>query len=185
MSILFLVGARASGKTTLGKRLSQCLDLPFADTDHYLLRADGRTVADIVAAEGWPGFRAKERAALLHVTRTFSGGGVVSTGGGIVLDAANRNLMRERGTVFYLSAPIELLAERLRRNPLTAQRPSLTGSGLIEELRLVLEERQPFYRSAAHHILDARRPLEELCREIKGLLAAPPAENDADHAPLA
>ena len=57
MGILFLVGARASGKTTIGKAVAKILGLPFADTDQRLLESAGRTVDQIVEAEGWPGFR--------------------------------------------------------------------------------------------------------------------------------
>jgi len=133
MSILFLVGARASGKTTIGKALAKKLDLPFADTDQHLLDSAGRTVDQIVAEEGWPGFRTRESAALRDVADAHRGGCVVATGGGMVLAEANRQLMRQRGMVVFLDAPVQVLAERLGRNPLNSQRPSLTGQGLVEE----------------------------------------------------
>ena len=172
MTTIFLVGARAAGKTTIGKALAQFLGLPFIDTDQYLLETGGRTVSEIVAAEGWPGFRARESANLLEVADKFSDGGVIATGGGIVLAKGNRELMRERGTVLYLSAPAEVLAQRLSKDPLAYQRPSLTGKGLIEEMAQVLDERQPLYHEAAHHVLDAVHTPEELCKMIKSLLSA-------------
>ena len=84
MSILFLVGARASGKTTIGKALARSLGLPFADTDQHLLHRAGLTVEQIVAAEGWPGFRSRESQALQEVADAHPAGCVVSTGGGMV-----------------------------------------------------------------------------------------------------
>ena len=65
MDVIFLVGARACGKTTVGKALAKKLKLPFADTDQHLLDNAGRSVDQIVEAEGWPDFasaRARPRA---------------------------------------------------------------------------------------------------------------------------
>ena len=169
MGILYLVGARASGKTTIGKTLANKLGLPFADTDQHLLESAGRTVDQIVEAEGWPGFRQRESAALREVTDAHKGGCVVSTGGGMVLAEANRTLMRQCGMVVFLDAPVDVLADRLGRNPLNSQRPSLTGKGLVEEISDVLNERRPLYEAAAHHIVDASRPLSSICRHIADL----------------
>ena len=169
MGILYLVGARASGKTTVGKTLANKLGLPFADTDQHLLESAGRTVDQIVEAEGWPGFRQRESAALREVTDAHKGGCVVSTGGGMVLSEANRTLMRQRGMVVFLDAPVDVLADRLGRNPLNSQRPSLTGKGLVEEISDVLNERRPLYEAAAHHVVDASRPLLSICRYIADL----------------
>ncbi len=169
MSILFLVGARASGKTTIGKALAKSLGLPFVDTDQHMLRGVGLTVEQIVAAEGWPGFRNRESRALQEVAELHAAGGVVSTGGGMVLAEENRLLMRQRGMVVFLDAPVQTLAERLSRNPVATQRPSLTGKGLIEEIGQVLEERRHLYEQAAHHVVDASRPMLAVCREIEQL----------------
>ena len=169
MDILFLVGARASGKTTIGKAVAKKLSLPFADTDQRLLETAGRTVDQIVEAEGWPGFRQRESQALRDVAKIHTDGCVVATGGGMVLAEANRTFMRQHGVVFFLDAPVQVLAERLGRNPLNSQRPSLTGKGLVEEISEVLNERRPLYEAAAHHVVDASRPLPSICRYIAGL----------------
>ena len=169
MDILFLVGARASGKTTIGKAVAKKLSLPFADTDQRLLETAGHTVDQIVEAEGWPGFRQRESQALRDVAQIYADGCVVATGGGMVLAEANRTFMRQHGVVFFLDAPVQVLAERLGRNPLNSQRPSLTGKGLVEEISEVLNERRPLYEAAAHHVVDASRPLPSICRHIAGL----------------
>ena len=169
MDVIFLVGARACGKTTVGKALAKKLKLPFADTDQHLLDNAGRSVDQIVEAEGWAGFRQRESAALHEVTNARTHGGVISTGGGMVLAETNRVFMRQYGMVVFLDAPVEVLAERLGRNPLSSQRPSLTGKGLMEEIGDVLKERRPLYEAAAHHIVDATRPLPSICRHIADL----------------
>ena len=172
MDVIFLVGARACGKTTVGKALAKKLKLPFADTDQHLLDNAGRSVDQIVEAEGWAGFRQRESAALREVTNARTHGGVISTGGGMVLAEANRVFMRQYGMVVFLDAPVEVLAERLGRNPLSSQRPSLTGKGQVEEIGDVLKERRPLYEAAAHHIVDATRPLPSICRHIADLWKA-------------
>lgn len=152
---IFMVGARASGKTTIGRALADALGMAFVDTDHYMLETSSLTVAEVVASEGWEGFRTRESEALRIVTQP---GVVVATGGGMVLAQANRDFMRERGTVFYLCAPASLLAARLESSPESAQRPSLTGRSIVDEVNEVLAAREKLYRDTAHHVLDASAP---------------------------
>ncbi|MDE6735392.1 MAG: shikimate kinase II, partial [Desulfovibrio sp.] len=64
MDIVFLVGGRGAGKTTVGRALARELSCGFTDMDDFLCARAGMSVADIVAAEGWEGFRARECAAL-------------------------------------------------------------------------------------------------------------------------
>ena len=155
-SSIFLIGARASGKTTIGRALAEALKYNFVDTDMYLQEIMHMTVADVVAREGWIGFRRRESEALMAVTMP---GTVIATGGGMVLSAANRAFMRANGTVLYLNVPADVMAARLAVDPHTAQRPTLTGRSIIEEVADVLESREPLYRETAHHVLDASAPV--------------------------
>jgi shikimate kinase len=164
---IFLVGARASGKTTVGQALAKALECNFVDTDQYMLETTSLTVADVVAKEGWEGFRRRESEALRTVTEP---GKVIATGGGMVLSEANRDYMRSHGTVLYLSAPASVLAGRLEANPEEAQRPTLTGRPIVEEMSDVLAAREPLYRGAAHHILDATAPLRDVIAQALALL---------------
>jgi len=156
---IYLIGARASGKTTLGKKLAARLARPFVDTDRRVRLNTGKTVAELVEEGGWPAFREAEGVALAEVA-VFSGQ-VVSCGGGIVLAQDNCELL-QRGIVLYLKAPAEVLAERLMRNPIQAQRPSLTGGGVVDEITRVLDEREALYLACAHAVLPAHTPLPEL-----------------------
>ncbi len=167
---IFLVGARAAGKTTAGRRLALELGLEFVDADHALEEKYGRTVADIVEHEGWEEFRRLESGLLREVTA--GGPQVVATGGGVVLAEANRGYLRERGLVFYLAAPAETLAARLAADPQTGRRPSLTGQPAAEEFVPVLTAREALYRETAHHVIDATAPVETVAAEILAHLRA-------------
>lgn len=161
--IIFLVGARAAGKTTIGRRLARELAMDFVDTDVYMGEIHHLSIAEIVAKEGWDGFRRKESAALREVTAP---GRVIATGGGMVLAEPNRDFMRARGLVFYLAAPAEVLGARLAADPQAAQRPSLTARSAVEEVALVLSEREQLYRGSAHHVINAAAPLETVVETI-------------------
>ena len=101
MSLIYLVGPRACGKTTLGKALSEVLDVPYCDTDHHLCERLGMDVATMVERWGWEGFRSRESESLRLASEELAGRGVVATGGGMVLAEANRRYMREHGRVFF------------------------------------------------------------------------------------
>lgn len=164
---LFLVGPRGCGKTTVGKALANALERRFVDTDQWLQANVQMTVADIVEREGWAGFRAREAAALEAVTAPAT---VVATGGGIILAEQNRHFMRNNGIVIYLSAPVDVLVNRLEAEPEVGLRPTLTGKSLSEEVAEVLEQRDILYRETANIIVDATHEPGQVISEIRALL---------------
>lgn len=173
MAVIFLVGGRGAGKTTVGRALARHLGCAFTDTDQFLCERAGMSVADMVAAGGWGGFRARECAALREaaaIAARAPDGAVIATGGGIVLDAGNRSFLRASGVVFWLSLPPEAAAARLAASPLAAQRPSLTGKSMLEEVREVLAARAPLYAACAHHTVDAAASPPEVCAAVLRLL---------------
>jgi len=167
---IFLVGPRCSGKTTLAGLLAQRFGLSCRDTDAILCAEAGLSVAEIVRREGWAAFRERESRALRAAAIP---GAVVGTGGGVVLDPANRTFMRASGLVMYLEAPAALLAGRLAhdRGIYTEQgRPSLTGEDPEQEMAQVLAERAPLYRESAHYTVDAAPPVQTVLEAISALL---------------
>ncbi|CAM3393115.1 shikimate kinase AroL [Yersinia entomophaga] len=165
---IFMVGARGAGKTTIGKALAQALGYQFIDTDLFMQQSSQLTVAEVVAKEGWKGFRLRESLVLQEVTVPKT---VVATGGGAVLAAENRAFMRRQGIVIYLRAPADILAERLAEEPEDAQRPSLTGKPIAEEIQDVLAVREAMYQEVAHYVLNASQAPQSVVQQILELLA--------------
>lgn len=165
---LFLIGPRASGKTSVARIVASRLDMAHMDTDEMLTAKLGKSIAEVVAEEGWEAFRKLESKVLAEASGP--GNRVIATGGGIVLEQENVALLRKRGPVVYLRADAETLARRLAADPNEAQRPSLTGGGLIEEVAQVLAEREPLYLDCADHIVQSAGGPEAAADEIISLI---------------
>ena len=112
-NLIFLYGAPASGKTTLGRKLGAALGAAFVDLDAEIVAREGRPIPDIFATDGERVFRDIEARTLAAVIDAAAGRTVVSLGGGTLLRDANRALCERAGTVFCLDTPDE--AELARR----------------------------------------------------------------------
>lgn len=161
---IYLIGMRASGKTTVGRALAAALDCAFKDTDAVITEKSGESIDALVARHGWARFREMEKEALAEVATLP--GKVLATGGGIVLDEEDRRLMGETGIMFYLAADAALLAKRLMADPQTEQRPALTVLSLHDEIVTVMSEREPLYMACMDHMLQAHREVEQLVDDI-------------------
>lgn len=168
---VFLIGPRASGKTSLGRLLAERTGAAFVDADAVAVERAGCEIADFVEKEGWAAFRALE-STILDELAARSAPLVAATGGGVVLNPANRSRMREAGVVVYIEVSAQTLADRLGADLLPGQRPSLTGRSPVEEVAQVLAEREPLYKETAHIDVDGEAPLDLLANEIAARLGA-------------
>ena len=141
---IFIVGPMASGKSTLGKKLAQTLEIDFLDTDNEIEKRAGAEISWIFEVEGEEGFRERERKALQKSAEKDNV--VISTGGGIVTIEENRDLMIAKGKVVYLKTPIEI---QLKRTENDKKRPLLSKGNREQTLRVLKKERDPQYKEIA------------------------------------
>jgi len=161
---VILIGYRGCGKTTVGMLLSRELGRPFVDMDLSIEGKYGLPLSEIIKRFGWEHFRKEEKAQVLHLSK--KSGLVVATGGGVVLDPVNVDLLRASGWVFLLWASPEEIVRRLASDPKPLRRPPLKGD-LLGEVREVLREREASYRKAAHFVVESTgRSPEEVAGEI-------------------
>lgn len=157
--IVYLVGMPGSGKSTVGPELARRLDVPFVELDAEIERAAGKSVREIFAEEGEARFRELEASALVEASTNDPS--VVSCGGGVVLEPANRVTLRATGTVVFLSVPLEVLRSRVVP---AADRPLIHADADLDRL---FREREPLYREFAAHVVDASGPPDEVAEVIR------------------
>jgi len=153
--VCVLVGTMGAGKTTVGRLLADRLGVPFADTDELVEAAAGKSVQDIFVEDGEAAFRALERARVERALDEHPG--VLSLGGGAVLDPATRALLSAHRVVFLRVG----LADAVKRVGLGTGRPLLLGN-VRARVKQLLDERTPVYESLARIVVetDGREPAE-------------------------
>jgi shikimate kinase len=156
-----LLGLRGAGKSTLGPMIASRAGVPVVDLDDRTREALGHaTVADAWREAGEPAFRDAEarslRAALAGPRCVLALGGGTPTAPGAA-DALRTAAGARRITLTYLHALPDALRARLREGD--ANRPSLTGAGMLDEIDAVYRARDPLYRELATHIVDATMPV--------------------------
>ncbi|HEX3727753.1 MAG TPA: shikimate kinase, partial [Pirellulales bacterium] len=158
---LVLIGYRGTGKSQVARLMAQRLDWPWVDTDDEIERRSGRTIAAIFAEQGETAFRDLESQVLADLPQ--GNRSVLALGGGAVLRPQNRAIIRQLGTVVWLTAAAETLAARIAADHATAaRRPNLTAGGGISEIIATLAARQEVYRECADFQVDTehRTPTE-------------------------
>src|SRR4051794_8788914 len=108
-----LVGMMGAGKSSVGRRLAARLSIPFIDADAEIESAAGMTIAEIFAQHGESYFRAGEARVIARLLE--QGPQVLATGGGAVMDANTRALIRDKGISVWLKADLEILLKRTKR----------------------------------------------------------------------
>jgi shikimate kinase len=146
---LVLIGYRGTGKSTVGRCLARELRRHLVSTDAEVVKRAKLSIPEIVKQFGWDYFRDMESAVCRDLAA--QDGLIVDTGGGAILRDENVKILRQGGTLVWLTATVETITRRIGGD---TQRPSLTGTkSFTEEIRDVLTERIPKYQAAAHHII--------------------------------
>lgn len=145
---VFLVGPMGAGKTTVGRLLAKYLQRDFVDSDWYVETQTGADIAWIFDKEGEVGFRERETRAIDELT--LRSGIVMATGGGAVMRAENREMLKTRGIVVYLNAPVDIQMSRTAKDK---SRPLLQQPNPRQVLQKLYAIRDPLYREVADIIL--------------------------------
>ena len=153
---VFLIGFRGSGKSTIGPLLATSLGGHWLDADKLIEEATGHTIPQLFEQLGEAGFREIEaqsiRDAILHPRAAPPI--VLSTGGGAVMNEATRGLLKQHGRCIWLHAPAEILLQRIESDSNTVPRPALTDLDPLQEIRCLLEQREPVYADCADYDID-------------------------------
>jgi shikimate kinase len=157
---VYLIGPMGSGKTAVGRRLAALLGKEFFDSDAEIERRTGVDIRYIFEKEGEARFRARERETIADLTALHDV--VVATGGGVVLDAANRERLATTGAVVYLETDLDTL---VRRTKGTKARPLLVN----EDPRIVLERLMALRRPLYEGLADLR--IETTGRQVRAVAA--------------
>ena len=136
-----LIGMPSCGKTTIGRALADRLGKRFVDLDEEIVRAAGRSIPDLFAAEGEDGFRAREAEQTARFAR--EGRQVLSCGGGVIKRPENLRALRQNGVVLFIDRPLDALT-------VGGGRPLSTSA---EALKTMEAQRRPLYLAAADAVI--------------------------------
>jgi shikimate kinase len=141
---IFLIGPMGSGKTAVGRHLARLFRLTFYDSDADIETKTGVDIAFIFEKEGEQGFRVRERESIDRLTQMEEI--VLATGGGAVIEAENRRVLRERGVVVYLETSVDQQLERTRH---ARHRPLLNDTDPEQTLATLMQHRAQLYAEIA------------------------------------
>ncbi len=154
---IIITGFMGTGKTTVGRLVAEKLGRPFTDTDEEIVRRTGRSIPDIFAQDGESNFRHIER----RMSRFLAAqhGLVIATGGGMLVDESNRDVMLASGLVVCFNASPEAILQRVKNDPI--ERPLLKG-----DWRVLLEKRAEAYASIPNQLDTTGKTPDEIAGEI-------------------
>ena len=171
---LLLIGYRGAGKSKVAQIVAERLGWHWVDADIELERRAGKSIATIFREDSERAFRDLETEVLRDLVRLDRH--VLALGGGVVLRAENRELIKKAGNVVWLTADPETIQARVLADPTTsARRPNLTTSGGLAEIQQVLAQREPLYRDCAGAVVETSgRSLPEVADEVLSFVSIGP-----------
>ncbi|MBH5322828.1 shikimate kinase [Aurantiacibacter sediminis] len=160
---LVLVGMMGVGKSTVGRRLANVLNMDFTDADEEIVQAANMSVADIFDQFGEEYFRDGERRVIARLMDQSGAGCVLATGGGAFLEDETRALIKQEGVAIWLDAAIDTLVERVSRNK---RRPLLRTGDINAKVTKMKTEREPIYAEAHIHVKSDSGPHQTTVNRI-------------------
>lgn len=157
---IVLVGMMGAGKSTIGRRLSARLRLPFLDADFEIEAAAGMSIPDIFEAHGEPHFRDGEARVIARLLD--NGPAVLATGGGAFLREETRNRIHAKAVSIWLKADADVIMKRVKRR---ADRPLLQTADPAATVERLIREREPVYQYADLTVWSRDVPHEKIVDE--------------------
>jgi shikimate kinase len=161
---IFLIGYMGVGKSSLGKKLANKLNLPFLDTDELLEQKFGFSIADYFVKNGEQAFRLEEKDLL---EQNDFNNTIVATGGGLPCFYDNMEVMNEKGITIFLNRPAKELYQRLvnakKQRPLIKE---LKEDDLLDFITNQLNDRLPYYEKATFILDRKNQSVEEIIARI-------------------
>ncbi len=162
MNHIVIIGFMGSGKTRVGKKISQDLGLPFVDVDKAITRKLNMSLKEIFQKFGEPFYRALETMTIKELAGDPEKK-VISLGAGLPMQEQNQKIIPALGTVVYIKGSYETLRKRLE----DTNNPMLEEEDHDIKIQKMLKQRDPVYASFADVTVETGiKPFEELVAEI-------------------
>ena len=162
---IYFIGFMASGKSRIGKSFARMLGWPFYDTDELIEEKAGKSISQIFADEGEDYFRQLETLVIKELSDLKNN--VVALGGGAVIRDENWQYLKNSGVTIRLSAPVDILAERIGRNEERPLMANMSHEERMKKIEEMLVARQPHYEQADFHFESSdERPVPDFVNYI-------------------
>lgn len=167
-----LIGMRGCGKSSVGRSLAEVLRRIHIDTDQLVIERAGQSIREIFEVRGEGAFRALESEAIAKAVSHVPA--VISVGGGAVVSDQNARMLKGSGIIVWLTAPVEVLWERIQRDRANVQtRPVLTDRSGIDEVSFLLDQRRAIYeRWTDVTIVTNEKSIDQVVRDVGIALAS-------------
>ncbi|QSE97478.1 shikimate kinase [Fulvivirga lutea] len=162
---IILIGMPGSGKTTLGKELSEWMNLPFFDLDDLIESKEEKTIQQIFGQEGEDAFREMEASTLEGFCNSHNKF-VLAAGGGTPCYYNNLELMNANAKTIYLDVSAEALFERMNKTAVE-KRPLFKNENVLDKIKSLIESRRPFYEKAKHRLMSDSISVEDISGILK------------------
>ena len=149
MDNIYLIGMMGSGKSTIGEKLANHLNMDYVDIDSDIESIHQMNIVEIFNQLGEKKFRELESVYFLE--KSTQPNQVFSTGGGIVLDRNNHDTLKNHGTTFFLEANCEILLDRIKD---VSNRPLLNNKNPIKTISSIWEKRKKIYYDLSDHTIN-------------------------------
>lgn len=171
--LLIVIGAPGAGKTRVGKRVARILGVPFIDTDRRIVQRHG-PIAQLFQARGENHFRQMER---IEVERALAEQGILSLGGGAILDPATQADLADR-RVALMTVSADAVQARIG-----TKRPLLAEGGIAAWERLVEARREIYERLASRSFDSSTRPIDAIAVEMAEWVRSADGERSGEGTP--